>query len=291
MFDDLAAFCAVVETHNFAKAAKHLKISTSIITRRVNRLEQELGVKLLQRTTRHVAITEAGSVFYQHATQILQDLTNSKNLVKDLTARVSGLLKIGLPVSISHYYVTHALANFMEKYPDLQMQIVNGNHLLDLLQNGFDLVLHCGNLPDSSFHYKKLGNWTKITCASPAYLAKHGIPKNLMALSKHNCLDHYDNRTKTWLFHDKGKPVTQTICGNININSSIDLKNLALAGLGIVYLPSFTVAKEIAAGQLIPLLSKFSPPALGMYAVYASNQFLSEKVKVFLQFLQELQLC
>lgn len=288
MFDDLQAFCAVVQNRGFAKAAKQLHISTPVMTRRITRLEQTLGVRLLQRTTRHLNLTEAGNLFYTQASDILQALETSKKTIKKLTEEVTGTLKIGMPVSISHCHVTNALAGFIKKYPGLKLQIVNGNHLLDLLASGFDMVIHCGNLPDSSFYSKKIGDWKKIICASPAYLKKQGTPKHPQELQSHNCIDHYDNFRQTWRFTEKNKELEIMVKGNINVNSSIDLKNLAVAGMGVVYLPSFTVHPELISGKLISVLEKYQPPKLGMYAVYPSKQYLNKKLLVFLDYIMEL---
>ena len=288
MLDEIAAFCTTVEEKSFSKAAKKLKFSVAVITRRVAHLEEVLGVRLLQRTTRQLSLTEAGRIFYDSSQLIMQTWKASLHAVKDLNSQIRGTLKVGMPISISHIFVTAALPDFLKKHPELKINIVNGNHLLDLLGNNFDMVLYCGDLPNSTFHYKKIGHWRKIICASPDYLKRHGTPMTPNDLSKHNCIDHFDNFSQTWRFSVKEKSLEIPITGNATVNSSIDLMNLAMKGLRIVYLPSFTVKKALAAGQLISILDSYQPNVLNLYAVYPSQKYLSQKMKAFLDFLMEL---
>jgi DNA-binding transcriptional LysR family regulator len=166
-------FITVVEQQGFSKAAKKLKLSTSVVTRRIAQLEKKLGARLLQRTTRHVITTEAGLVFYQSCHEIMQNYDALIKKIKHSSEEVSGTLKVGIPASLNHLHVTNELHRFIKKYPQLNIHLVNGNHLIDLLSNGFDLIIHCGELRDSSLYCKKIGSWTKITCASAYYLKKH----------------------------------------------------------------------------------------------------------------------
>lgn len=287
MFEDISAFCACAEHKSFSRAAKQLGVSAAVVTRRIARLEKVLDAQLLLRTTRLVTLTEAGQVFYAEVRDILQALEASKKTVKSFNQEITGTLKIGLPASIGHLYVSSAIVKFSRQYPQLKIQMVQGNHLLDLLRNGFDLVVHCGELPDSNFYYQKLGDWKKIICAAPSYIKKHGIPK-IPDFRQHHCLDHYDNFQPTWRFKINGKLKEVPINANIYANSSLDLKNLAKSGLGIAYLPSFTVYQEIKDGHLISILEKYQPPVLGMYAVYPSHKYLTKKTKLFLEFLADL---
>lgn len=288
MLEDISVFCAVATHKSFSKAAKQLGISPTVVTRRIARLEKSLDTRLLQRSTRQVTLTEAGQLYYTQVQDLLTALEASKKMVKSLNEEVTGTLKIGVPVSISYLHISPALHQFIKKYPQLKIQIVHGNHLLDLLGSGFDLVIHCSKLPDSSFYYKKLGQWKKIICASPAYLKKHGVPKIPQELMSHQCVDHYDNVQKTWKFKLDKSLIEVPINANIYVNSSLDLKNLALQGLGIAYLPSFTVYHELKEGHLISILEDYQPPAVDMLAVYPSNQYVNKKTKLFLEFLEKL---
>ena len=288
MLEDIEIFCMIAEHKSFSKAAQRLRISPSIATRRLARLEKKLDVRLMNRTTRLVTLTQAGQYYYDEVKLLLEALEISNKNIKSMRKEVSGILKVGLPVSMSHFYVTPHLHEFLTLFPALKIHILHGNHLLDLLGNGFDLVMHCSELPDSNFHYKKLGHWEKVVCAAPSYLEKNSIPQIPEDLMQHNCLDHTDNSDLTWLFQAKGKSKKIPITGNACINSSIDLCNLAISGLGIVYLPSFSVKHKLETKELISILDSYLPPPLPIYLVYPSNQYLSEKVRVFIDFMTTL---
>lgn len=290
MLEDAEIFVSVVENQSFSKAARKLKLSAPIITRHIAKLENNLGIRLLQRNTRQVSLTEAGALFYENCITLLNTYTIALKQVKSFSNEIVGTLKIGLPSSISHLYITSHLNQFIKKYPNLKIDIVIGNHLIDLLSSGFDLVIHCGELADSNLYSRKLGEWTKVTCAAPSYFKKFSTPKTPDDLQKHNCLNHYDNVDSTWKYVVNNTIKSIAINGNIRSNSSMDLKNLALSGLGIVYLPSFTVKNELAEGKLKSILTSYQVPPLSMYAVYPSNRFLSPKARIFMEFLSTLHM-
>ena len=288
MLEKMRIFTKVVELQGFRKAAKNLGISTPVVTKRINELEAELATKLLQRSTRTLSITEAGQLFYERSKEILNTMEITKVAIKSLKEEISGTFKIGLPHAINHLYFISDLPQFLKKNPGIQIEITQGNHLLSLLDNNFDLVMHCGELPDSNFHYKKLGEWRKITCASPSYFRKHGKPKSPVELSEHNCLDHADNLQNTWRYLINSKTHNQLISGNLKINNNTDLKLLALAHVGVIYSPSFVVHKELENKSLIRVLEKFEPKPLGIYLVYPSKQFINKKTELMIKFIEHL---
>lgn len=288
MLEKMQIFIKVIEKKGFRKAAKDLGISTPVVTKRINALEKELAVKLIQRSTRTLAITEAGQLFYEHSKVILNTMETAKIAVKSLKDEICGTIKIGLPHAINHLYFTPALPKFLKKYPKINIEVTQGNHLLSILDKKFDLIMHCGELPDSSFHYKKLGEWRKITCASPAYFRKFSKPKYPTDLEAHNCLDHADNTKRTWQYQVDKKNHNQMISGNVRVNNSSDIKQLALANSGVVYLPNFIVWKELRDKSLIRVLKKFEPKPLGMYLIYPSKQFISKKSQLMIDFISTL---
>lgn len=288
MFDDIVVFRTIVQLKSLTKASKALGLSTPVVTRRLARLEKSLNTSLIQRTTRQIHLTEAGELFFAQSTDVLYALEASKDAVKNLNREVSGTLKVGLPESISYLYVTKKLHQFTTRYPNINIYIVTGNHLLGLLTNGFDLVIHAGVLPDSSFYFRKLGHWKKIFCATPDYLAKYGIPKKPEDLSLHNCIDHYDNSERSWEYKEKGKFKKIMVNGNIRTDSNFGIRQLALSGIGIAYLSKCTVYNDLKHGRLVSILENFQASDLGTYAVYPSKQFISKKTEVFLEFTSEL---
>ena len=175
--EQLKAFCAIYENNSLSAAARQLVISTPMMTRHLQHIESELGVVLFHRSTRALNATEAGDLFYHQAQELIQQYDSSIAALKSLSTHVSGTLKIGLPASINQLWITPTLHKLCKTYPDLSIRLVNGNHLLDLLSEGFDVIIHCGALPDSGLYYQKLRDWHKITCATPRYLKKHGTPQ------------------------------------------------------------------------------------------------------------------
>jgi LysR family transcriptional regulator, regulator for bpeEF and oprC len=288
MFEDIVTFRAIVQLKCLTKAGKELGISTPVVTRRLARLEKSLNARLIQRTTRQLYLTEAGELFFAKISDILHALDASKEAVKNLSKEVTGSLKIGLPASISYLYVTKMLHKFMACYPNINIHIVTGNHLLGLLTNGFDLVIHAGVLPDSSFYYKKIGSWQKKFCASPVYLAKYGIPKKPQELSLHNCIDHYDNFVRVWEYKENGIIKNIIVNGNIRADSNFDIKQLAISGIGIAYLPKCTVNEDLKQGGLVAILEDFQASEFATYAVYPSKQFIRKNTHVFLEFMSDL---
>lgn len=288
MLDDIEIFCMIAKNKSFSKAARALRISPAIATRRLAKLEEKLGVRLMNRTTRQVTLTEAGQLYYDDVRIIIENLEIANKNINSLKHEINGEVKIGLPVSITHLYVMPSLREFLAEYPDLKINLFNGNYLLALLEKGFDLIMHCGELPDSGFHYKKIGMWEKVICAAPEYLERQGTPSFPEELIDHNCLDHADNFNITWRFQEKGRLKDIEVKGNVSLNSSIDLCNLAVKGLGIVYLPSFTVKHKIKTGELVSILDSYRPPPLPMYLVYPSNKYMSQKVRVLIDFLTKI---
>lgn len=287
MLQDAEIFIAVVECKSFSKAARKLQLTPPVITRHITKLEEQLKVCLLQRNTRQVSITQAGAIFYDSCVSILNTYKLSLKQVRNLSDELEGTVKIGMPASISNLFIENINA-FYTKYPHLKLEIVNGNHLTHLLGEGFDLIIHCGELADSNLYCRKLGLWEKITCASPGYLDLAGVPDKPQDLKQHKCLDHFDNKLNEWKYVINGNSESIKITPEIRINNSFDLKNLALAGVGITYLPSFTVGNEIKQGRLVEVLCEFKVPSLNMYVVYPAMRYLSNRVKVIINFLEDL---
>lgn len=288
MLEDILTFQMIVQHKSLTKAGKELGISTSIVTRRLARLEKSLNTRLLQRTTRQIHLTEAGEIFFNKITDVLYGLEASKEAVRNLSDNVAGTLKVGLPAGISQLYVTKMLHQFSQKYPNISIHIVTGHHLLGLLTTGFDLVIHAGILPDSNFYFKKIGSWKKIFCASPDYLNKYGTPNTPLELKSHNCIDHYDNADRTWEYKENNIVKKIAINGNIRADNHFDIRQLIVSGMGISYLSKCTIYEDLKQGRLVSILDDFQSSEFGTYAVYPTNKFISKKVQIFLDFMTNL---
>lgn len=301
MIKEIQCFCKVADLGGLAKAARALNVSTPMMTRHINKLEKELGVRLFQRTTRHISLTAAGEHFYTHAEAIIEHYQSGKKTINSLTSQATGHLKIGLPTSISQLWLTPALKKFYMRHPDVNVSLLNGNYLLNMLSDGFDFVIHCGELPDGNYYAKKIKDWRKLVCATPEYWQQYGIPQKPEELSAHNCLDHFCNYThpdyyvcseqnysaleRSWPMQINNKLCKIPINGNTKADSSMALRKLALSGLGVVNLPDFVVADCLRDGHLQVVLKDYQPAPLGMYLVYTSQSRMSYTMQIMMEFI------
>lgn len=286
MLEDLQAFRAVAQYKSFVKAAKELKVSNSVITRRIAKLEEHLGIKLLQRSTRQVGLTELGEDYLQQISEVLLQLELSYTELKQRQNQITGTLRVGVPYSILQDWLVPNLANWHQQYPELQLEFIQGNHLFDMISARFDIIIYCGDLPNVAYYFKKLANWCKITCASPSFLSTHGTPKTPQDLSHLTCIDHADNYHQGWGYLHDGQYREQVIQSKLRANSSTIMRDMAIAGLGITRLPDFTVHQALTTGELIPILSNYQLTPLGIYVIYPSKRFLPKKTELFITFLQ-----
>lgn len=288
MWQKLKTFITVAEQGGFTKAAQKLRLSKATITRYIQELETVYQTNFFTRTTRHISLTEAGETFYHYALDMIQLHEEAQSKIKKTAETVQGNIKIGLPFSILERFSREKISLLTETYPDLSLEIIQGNHINDLLSDYFDLVLHCGPLPDVNFYYEKIADWQKMLCASPSYLKKFKTPKHPNELAKHQCLDHADNHTLCWQLVIDGDTQLIPITSKIRINSSTVLKQLAIEGLGIVYLPSFTLSDALADKKLQPILKNNWPESLSIYALYPIRKRYNKKISVILEALRNL---
>ncbi len=286
MWQKFETFIAVAVNHSFIKTAEQLNLSKATVTRYIKELEEEYQTVLFTRTTRHVNLTEQGEQLYHHFIELLQLNQQLRETVLDQSTTIKGKIKIGLPVSIMALFIENKITSLCHEYPELNIEIVQGNHLTNLLSHHFDLVIHCGLLPDVNFYYSTIASWQRVLCASPAYLKNHKKIKSIHDLKQHQCLDHADNHSVSWYLMEKNKSIEIPIKTNITVNSSMALKSLALQGLGITYLPSFTIFDELKNKSLIRILPKASPPEMKIYALYPVRKQNNRKIDIIIQALK-----
>ena len=286
MMENIQAFCEVVRRGSFTGAAFTLKLTAPVITRRVKQLEAHLNTKLLHRTTRAVTLTSQGKLFHEEALAMLLHYAAGKQAIKSLSTQVSGSLKVGMPVSISQSVISPALTKFHSEYPDVRVNLVQGNHILNVIPDNFDVVIHCGILPDSDFHFKKIRDWHKFTCAAPSYLGHHSHITHPQDLLNHHCIDHGNNHQRLWLYQVNNEIQQVFINAKITTMSSMDLLQMAVSGLGVVHLPDFIVLPAIREGALMEVLPEFRSTPLGLYAVYPGYRYRERKVDAFIEFLE-----
>ncbi|WP_336239493.1 LysR family transcriptional regulator [Enterobacter chuandaensis] len=289
MLENMKAFRMVVECQGFRAAAMAMKLSPAMISRRIERLESEVNAQLIKRNSRRISLTTAGEQFYQRCLLIIDEYESCLRDVKSLSNEIGGNLKVGIPHSISNQHVIPHLGAFLARYPNLKLDIVTGNHCMELFSHGFDLALQCGPLPDSNLYYTLIGYWRKYTCLSRSYAQQHGIPQHPDELRQHTCLLHFDNHRRSWKFIIDDELVEIRPHYVSRVSNSLDLCNMVHHGLGICYLPEFTVRAGMESGEIITALDAYMPAPLPMYVVHI-NPHPSPKEQAFIDFLRTLNL-
>lgn len=283
------SFARVVEHGSFARAAERLEVSTSAVSRQVAELEAHLDVRLLNRTTRKLSLTEAGQAFYERCVALLADLDEAEASVRASAVLPKGTLRITCGVSFGVRYLAPAIAEFCARHPQVLFDIDLSDRTVDLVDEGFDLAVRIGNLRHQGLVSRRIG-WTRaVCCASPAYLAKHGTPKTPAELASHECITYTHVPVPNVLtFADRtGETHSVRIPTRHRTNNGRMSAALAVDGLGISYEPDFIVAPEVRAGRLVRLLPDFEPPQAPIAVVYPSRRHLSAKVRTFVDFVAE----
>jgi DNA-binding transcriptional LysR family regulator len=282
----MAVFAKVVESASFAAAARHFDMSPTMVSKHVRRLEERLGVRLLNRTTRRVGATEVGQNYYERCLRILSEVEDAERAASDLQAAPRGLLRVTSSVAFGAHQLAPAIADYLVAYPDVSVDLILKHNFVDLVEERIDLAIRQGQLSDSSLIARKLYAVEMVLCASPDYLAANGTPQQPRDLVKHNCLIYTYAASGTWTFTDpNGKGEVVRISGRILADSGDALLAFALKDAGIVLAPDYLVADALSAGRLIRLLPKYKTPATPVYAVYPHSNFLSAKTKTFIDFL------
>jgi len=284
-FSAIPVFVAVVESGGFSPAAKLLGISKSAVSKRINLLEQNLGVKLLHRTTRKISLTEAGEHFFEHATIANNAAKDAEDAVAQLQGEPQGRLRINTPMSFGRLHIAPFIPAFLKRYPKISIDMVMSDEVIDLVGSGFDVAIRSGKLADSSLIARKLVPLRSVLCASPEYLEQQGHPQQLSDLKQHNCiLFSYSSDLKEWTFNKNGQSQAVEIKGNYQVNNSEALKEALLQSIGIGRLPTFVAGTEIKAGRLIPLFPEYDMSEQSIYAVFLERQYMPAKVRAFLDY-------
>ncbi|GLQ31103.1 LysR family transcriptional regulator [Litoribrevibacter albus] len=283
-WDGISEFVCVIEQKGFTAAAQRLKTSPAQISRKVAALEARLAVKLINRTTRKVSLTEAGQLYYQECKALVSGLENADLLVSQMQSKPKGLIKLTAPVTYGEQIIAPLVNDFLVKYPDLEVELILTNQKLDLIDQGIDLAIRLGQLKDSSFIAKRLANRRLHVCATPKYLDQCGTPYALSELSQHNCLM---GTLEQWRFKEAGKTRNLSVHGRIKCNSGPALLDAARKHLGLAQLPDFYVAPLLASGELVEVLSSYQDDSEAVWALYPQRQYLSPKMQVLLAYISE----
>lgn len=283
---DLILFVTIVEKKSFTAAAKEFGMTKSIVSKHFSRLEKSLGVQLLRRSTRKLSLTEAGQTIYERCAHIKADLEEAEQAALNTHQSPRGTLRVGSTFSFGHLHLVPAIADFMQAYPDIKIELLLGGHYDNLIEHGLDLSVRVGKLPDSNLISRCLTVRYMRVCASPDYLTKHGTPETPEDLQHHNCLLYLNSPTgDEWHLEGKRGKSRIKIKSNFASDNSQSLEAAAVAGIGIVLLPGYMMTKHIQKGKLINLLEGYCPANIGIHAVYPATRHLASKVRVFIDFL------
>lgn len=284
--EDMRIFVGTVDAGSFTAAAEKLGLSKQFISRRIMTLESRLGVRLLVRTTRRLSITDAGRSYYERVRAIIDDVDDVEQAISSQNAAPRGTLRVSAPMSFGTLHLGPAMARFMAQYPEINVELDLSDRFVDIVGEGYDVAIRIGQLNDSTLIARQIAPMQLVTCASPTYLKVHGKPAAPSDLKHHDCLLYGHNRGVEWLFSDKGKALRVPVRGRLRANNGELACAAAIAGLGIVYLPTFIVGTALRNKELRTVLDAYAPPPAGIYAVYPQHRQSSSAVKAFADFMR-----
>lgn len=287
-FKQISTFVDVAAKGSLSAAARAERIAPAMIGRRLDALETRLGVKLLQRTTRKIVLTNEGAAFLENCQRILADLENAESSVSERSAKASGHLTISAPAGFGRQHVAPLIPSFLSEHHEVAVTLNLNDRVVDLIGEGIDVAIRIADLADSSLIGVKLADNKRVVVAAPSYLKRHGLPASLDDLSKHNCLAmSSEGSQRGWTFRQNGKNVTLKVTGNMVCNDGAVLHDWALSGKGLAWRSMWEVGNEIDSGRLITVLDEFSARGNDIYAIFAQRQHLPLRIRAFVDFLRQ----
>ncbi|QIA02734.1 LysR family transcriptional regulator [Pseudomonas fluorescens] len=287
-FEDMRIFCQVMDSGSFTAAADQLGLSKQFVSRRLMQLEERLGVRLLNRSTRRLDVTPLGQSYYESALRLLGEVESVEQGIAGQTAEPRGAIRVSAPLSFALAHLGCLLPPFLQRYREVTVEVDLSDRPVDLLGEGYDLALRIGVLEDSTLIARRIASVERVYCASPGYLAERGTPVKPEDLLGHDCLPYGHGRSVQWRFNaGQGKPLLVNVTGRMRVNNGELLRDAAVAGMGITYLPTFIVGAALKDGRLVPVLDEFRPEPLTLSAVYPQHRQASRPVQALIEFLRE----
>lgn len=285
----IRAFIDVVEAQGFSAAARKVGRSKALLSKYVRELEDDLGALLLNRTTRQFSLTETGQAYYRSASEILRDIDNLADQVRDSSAHVKGRIRITAPRTFADAEIGQCLADFISAYPDITLEIVLDDRMVDLIDEGFDVGIRITRLQDSGLIARKLAPFAVVTVATPGFLEQHGPIRQPADLAKVPCLIDTNSRfMSNWRFRSpQGETISVAVKGPMEVNSPLATQRAAEAGLGVANLPDFIARPAIAEGRLVQILKDYCASDAGIFAIYPERRYLPAKVRTLVDFLSQ----
>ncbi|MFC5476353.1 LysR family transcriptional regulator [Paraherbaspirillum soli] len=278
-------FVRVVEKGGFSAAAEDAGISPTMVGKHVRQLEEHLGVRLLNRTTRRQSLTEIGQLYFERCKQALLEIEAADASVKEMQLVPRGVLRVTAPVTFGAQVLTAEVRTYLEQHPEVELDLALNDRVVDLVEEGYEVGIRVGALPDSSLIARPLQPYRALVCAAPDYLARCGTPQTPHDLRDHNCMSFvYGNRYNRWSFADAGGQFEVEVGGRFRVNNGMALRTAALHGLGIIMQPEPLLREDLAAGRLVRILDNYALPHKPMHIVIASNRKMTPKLKSFVEF-------
>jgi len=279
----MEAFVRVVEAGSFVAAAERVGLSTSSLSRLVGDLEQHLGARLLNRTTRRLSLTESGQAYYERCVTLLADLAEAEAVAGQSAAHARGTIRLTCSYNMAEQQVAPAIATFAERHPAVKFELVVSDRIVDLVDEGFDLAVRVGQVGSDRLVARRLGSMRLVLAAAPAYLDRHPAPQAPADLAEHNALTYaYSTSPRVWRFTGpRGDTQEVRVAGNLHANSGDALRSAAIRGLGVLNEPDFLLDAALRSGQLVRLLPEYGGAGGDIWAVYPSRRHLSLKVRLF----------
>ena len=286
--EDMAMFVRVVEAGSITKAAEQLNIAKSAVSRRLKELETRLGSQLISRTTRQSNLTQAGEQYYQKVHHILSEVDALNEETSGTPTRIEGTLKMTAPLSFGLMHLNDVIDEYANQHPELKFELDFSDRHTDLIEEGFELAIRIRELQDSSYQAKRLALIRYALCASPEYLERMGTPKTFDDLSEHEFLQYGMSKSSAIeLIDEQGKKHQVAVNGKIKANNGDFLREMAVKGHGIAFLPTFITYQALISGELVPILQQYQLPTSNAYAVYPKNRFLSQRCRYLIDFIAE----
>lgn len=284
----MAVFVCAAEKRSFAAAAEVFGISPTMVGKHVRFLEDKLGTKLLNRTTRQQSLTEVGQIYFGRCKQLLTDLEEADACGDEMRIKPRGTLKVHAPITFGTQRLASALKIYAQRYPDVQIDLTLSDRNIDLVEEGFEVAIRVGYLADSGLVARPLKDYQMWLCASPEYLATAGTPQTPQDIAQHNCLSYaYWHKKNLWKISKDGHTETIQIKGQLTINNGQALRAAAIAGLGIIMQPEVLVGDAVVNGQLVRLLPDYDLPSRPMHVVYPPDRRPTPKLRTFIDFVVE----
>jgi DNA-binding transcriptional LysR family regulator len=284
--NEMLVFARVVQAGSFIGASRELDMPSSTVSRKVADLERRLDARLLQRTTRTLSLTDVGQAYYQHAARIVAEVEEAEQAVTRMQQLPRGLLRVTAPVSFGH--LGAVVASFLAQHPEVQIELLCADRVIDLVHDGLDVGIRVGNLHDSTLVARSLGAVRNIVVASPSYIEEHGSPKRPSDLAEHDCIAFGASRHQaSWTLTCGSKTVSTRVKTRLTVNDFDYLEDAARTGIGVALLPTYRSAEDISTGRLVRLLPDWCSPELPLHAVFPSRRHLSPKVRAFVDHVRE----